>query len=279
MKRLFRKKGSNKGASTNSAATNAAATNAAATMNASQAARRTYSAYENAAASAAGAYVPNAQGQRYNLLELPSQQDFWTFYRSHDNELNSLYPQITDSNNIDAIVKNAPGAVQNDQARKNRVVELIQDMNNYYSAIDTVVNAIERERQSITASIKATKKKLAAVRGEMKEKKELQELRKEQASDVQNKNGADYHSSMLGLWRPLHPNTRGVLYTVSTVLMLISVASVGFLIMTNKNRIFPAKTGASTTTSGAGEQPASSLFNSNNYGKVAGGGMKLRPKK
>jgi hypothetical protein len=210
-------------------------------------------------------------------MELPSQQDFWNFYNGHNSELNSLYPQITDSNNIDAIVNNYPGAVQNDQARKNRVVQLVQEANNYYSSIDTIVNAIERERQSITASIKATKKKLAEVRYEMKDKKELEELRKEQASDVQNKNAADYHSSVLGLWRPLHPNTRGVLYTVSTVLMLISVASVGFLIITNKNRIFPVKTAAPVSTSGAGTQPSSSLFNSNNYGKVAGGG--LRPKK
>ena len=139
------------------------------------------------------------------------------------------------------------------------------------------MNAIERERASLTASIKATKKKLAEVRHEMKDKKELEKLRKEQASDVQNKNSANYHTSVLGLWRPLHPNTQGVLYTVSTVLMLIGVASVGFLIMTNKNRIFPAKTAAPVSTSGAGTQPSSSLFDSNNYGKVAGGG--LRPKK
>jgi hypothetical protein len=214
-------------------------------------------------------------------MELPSQQDFWTFYRAHDNELNALYPQITDSNNIAAIVTNVPGAQQNDQARKNRVVELIDQMNNYYSSIDTVVDAIERERQSVTASVKAIKKKLAIIRREMREKKELADLRKEQASDVQNKNSANYHSSLLGLWRPLHPNTRGVLYTVSTVLMLISVAGIGFLIMTNKNRIFPAKTSTSTPTptSGSGTQPPSSLFNNNDYGKVAGGGMKLRPKK
>jgi len=267
--RFFRKKGS---------------ANNTAKMNASPVSKppaRVYAAYENAAAAAAAAYIPTARGQSYNLLELPSQQDFWTFYRSHDNELNALYPQITDSNNIAAIVTNVPGAQQNDQARKNRVVELIDQMNNYYSSIDTVVDAIERERQSVTASVKAIKKKLAIIRREMREKKELADLRKEQASDVQNKNAANYHSSVLGLWRPLHPNTRGVLYTVSTVLMLISVAGIGFLIMTNKNRIFPAKTSTSTSTptSGSGTQPPSSLFNNNDYGKVAGGGMKLRPKK
>jgi len=214
-------------------------------------------------------------------MELPSQQDFWTFYHAHDNELNALYPQITDSNNIDALARRVPGAEQNDSARKQRVIRLVQETSDYYSSIDTIVDAIERERQSVTASVKAIKKKLAIIRREMREKRELADLRKEQASDVQNKNSANYHSSLLGLWRPLHPNTRGVLYTVSTVLMLISVAGIGFLIMTNKNRIFPAKTSTSTSTptSGSGTQPPSSLFNNNDYGKVAGGGMKLRPKK
>ena len=282
MKALRRKLGSNKAAAKNNAATNNAATNNAATNNAaannpSQASIRTAKAYENAVAAAAAAYVPTAQGQRYNLPELPSQQDFWTFYNGHNDEVNALYPQITDSNNIDSIARNVPGAQQNDYARKNRVVELVQEMSNYYSSMDTIVKAIERERESISASIKATKAKLAIIRREMGEKRELAELRKEQASDVRNKNAADYHSSVLGLWRPLHPNTRGVLYTVSTVLMLIGVASIGFLIMTNKNRIFPAKTAASVSTSGSGEQAPSSLFNNNNYGRVAGGG--LRPKK
>jgi hypothetical protein len=210
-------------------------------------------------------------------MELPSQQDFWTFYRSHDSDLNSLYSQIRDSNNIDAVARRVPGAEQNDSARKDRVIRLVQETSDYYSSIDTIVKAIERERASLTTSINSLKKKLAEVRHEMKDKKELEKLRKEQASDVQNKNSANYHTSVLGLWRPLHPNTQGVLYTVSTVLMLIGVASVGFLIMTNKNRIFPAKTAAPVSTSGAGTQPSSSLFDSNNYGKVAGGG--LRPKK
>jgi predicted nucleic acid-binding Zn-ribbon protein len=143
-------------------------------------------------------------------MELPSQQDFWTFYRAHDNELNALYPQITDSNNIDALARRVPGAEQNDSARKERVIRLVQETSDYYSSIDTIVDAIERERQSVTASVKAIKKKLAIIRREMREKRELADLRKEQASDVQNKNSANYHSSLLGLWRPLHPNTRGV---------------------------------------------------------------------
>jgi hypothetical protein len=212
-------------------------------------------------------------------MELPSQQDFWNFYNGNVNELSSLYAQLRDSNNSFAIASNYPGAQQNDQARKNRIVQLIDELTSYHNKLTSTIGAIQREHISISTAIKKEKEKLDVIQREMGEKRELADLRKEQASDVRYKNDANYHSSVLGLWRPLHPNTRGVLYTVSTMLILISIAALAFLIMTNKNGIFPAKMAASTITSGSGTQPPSSLFNNNNYGRVAGGGMKLRPKK
>lgn len=213
-------------------------------------------------------------------MELPSQSDYSTFYSGHVEELYRLYADIRNPDNINALVANSAGAQQNDSARKNRVQQLLREMREYAGRLTQTSNAMQREQISISQFVNTTKEKLKVIHSEIKDKKELVELRKEQASDVRNKYAADYHSSVLGLWRPLHPNTRGVLYTVSTVLMLITVAGVGFLLMTNKNGIFPAKTASSTFTRGAGPQVPSSLFNDNNYGKVAGGGMKLRlPKK
>jgi hypothetical protein len=212
-------------------------------------------------------------------MELPSQQDFRAFLDGHNNELESLYSQIVDQNNITALANNTPGAQQNDSARKSRVQQLISEMNAYYSQLYQTVEAIERERESISQFVKTAKEKLEIIRGEMKERYELAELRKEQAADVKDKYAADYHSSVLGLWRPLHPNTRGILYTSSTVLMLIAVATIGYLVMLNKNS--PARTVTSIlSTKGSGDGPPTSLFDeSTNYGRVAGGALKLRAKK
>jgi hypothetical protein len=211
-------------------------------------------------------------------MELPSQQDFWKFYNENVDELSSLYSQLRDSNNSFAIASNYPGAQQNDQARKNRIVQLIGELTDYRNKLVSTVDAIQREHVSISTAIKKEKEKLDVIQQHMGEKRELAELRKEQASDVRQKYAADYHSSVLGLWRPLHPNTRGIIYTVSTVLMLISIAAVGFLIYTRQHQISPAKT-TTLNTKGSGV-PADSLFNeTNNYGKVAGGALKLRAKK
>jgi len=213
-------------------------------------------------------------------MELPSQGDFSAFLRAHTDELNRLYDEITNTANINAVISNVQGAQQNDAARKSRAQQLIISMRNYEAQLNATLSAIQREQLSVSQFVKTGKNRVEVLRNEINEKRELAELRKEQASDVRQKYAADYHSSVLGLWRPLHPNTRGILYTVSTVLMLISIAAVGFLIYTRQHQISPAKTWVSSlTTKGSGPQPSSSLFNDNDYGRVAGGGMKLRPKK
>ena len=210
---------------------------------------------------------------------MPSQQDFTAFLNGRNNELESLYSQIIDQNNITALANNTPGAQQNDSARKNRVQQIISEMNAYYSRLYQTVEAIERERKSISEFVKTSKDKLEVIREDMKERRELAELRKEQAADVKDKYAADYHSSVLGLWRPLHPNTQGILYTASTVLMLIAVATIGYLVMINKNSPVRAVTSI-INTGGSGTAPTTSLFDeSPNYGRAAGGALKLRAKK
>jgi len=212
------------------------------------------------------------------MEKLPSQQDFQNFVRRQDDELRRLYAEITDEQNIRAMATGVQGAQQNDSARKSHVQQITRELNEYFQRLTNIVDTIERERQSITTVVNEEKRQLAEIEAKMKNKAELADLRKEQASDVRQKFGANFHSSFLGLWKPLHPNTRGVLYTVSTVLMLVAVASVGYLVISNRSQISPAKT-TTVNTKGSGV-PANSLFNeTDNYGRVAGGALKLRSKK
>lgn len=208
---------------------------------------------------------------------MPSKQDFEAFQASHGNALPAIFGQIMDSNNISAVVNGVPGAQQNNDARKNRAQQSYNEMNQYNDMIKNIVKAIEKEHATISNSVKAMKARVYKIKQELNEKTDLAKLRKEQASDVSNKAESGFHSSMLGLWKPLHPQSRSVLYTVSVVFSLIGIAAVLFLVMT---RTSPARTSI-TNTRGAGSAfEQSSLLNDvNNYGRVAGGSMKLRPKK
>jgi len=225
-------------------------------------------------------------------MQLPSENDFYSFQQAHRDALPALYSQITDAGNIAAVTNGVPGAAQNDAARKSRVQQLITEMRAYSQQLDTTIGSIQREHASISQFVRGAKNQTESLRDELKEKDELAELRREQASDLKYKYDADYHSSVLGLWRPLHPNTRGILYTVSIVLAILAVISAGYLVVTHYG-ISPAKSLFSMFSKGAGAvagataqvtQPVSngltSLFNTeNDHGRIIGGFMKLRSKK
>jgi len=220
-------------------------------------------------------------------MELPSRQDFEAFQASHGATIRDLSSQIIDQANINAVINGVPGAQQNDQARKSRASQLYSEMEQYHGQLKSIVKTIEKEHNDIAKSVRRLKLRISKVGYELREKNELAKLRKEQAADVKKyRLDANYHTSVLGLWKPLHSSTHSVLYTVSVVLGLIAVASIVFLTMTHGNRSSPAKSGtggsSSFNTRGTGqlfEPPTSSFNDMNNYGKVAGGSMKLRPKK
>ena len=150
-------------------------------------------------------------------MELPSRQDFEAFQASHGDTIRDLNLQIIDQANINAVINGVPGAQQNDQARKSRASQLYSEMEQYYGQLRSTVRTIQKEHSELAKSVRQTKSRVSKVGYELKEKNELAKLRKEQAADVKKyRFDANYHTSVLGLWKPLHSSTRSVLYTVSS---------------------------------------------------------------
>ena len=219
-------------------------------------------------------------------MELPSQNDFREFQNSHGNTIHDILPQIIDMQNINAVINDIPGAQQNDRARKRRVRQLYNEMVQYHNQLKNIIQTIEQEHTTLANSVKSMKERVHNIKKDLYKKTELAELRSEQASEVKQKNNANMHSSVLGLWRPLHIQTRGVLYTTSVVFILLSVVAIVFLGITQGSQIFPAKSSTTTTTTAKGSgtnsnfQSSSMYDASNNNGRVAGGSIKhIRPKK
>lgn len=219
-------------------------------------------------------------------MELPSKGDFQAFQDSHGNMIPTILAQVVDAQNINAVINGIPGAQQNDRARKQRVRQLYNEMVQYHNQLKNIIQTIEKEHRTVANSVKDMKERVYKIKNDLDKKTELAELRKEQASDVKQKNNANMHSSVLGLWRPLHIQTRGVLYTTSVVFILLSVAAIVFLGITQGSQIFPAKSSTTTTSNAKGSgtnsnfQSSSMYDASNNNGRVAGGSIKhFRPKK
>jgi hypothetical protein len=65
---------------------------------------------------------------------------------------------------------------------------------------------------------------------EVKKARELNALRKEQAAELKIKYGSNYHTSYLGLWRPLADQSQMGLIIASVMFALIAIVSLVFVI-------------------------------------------------
>ena len=156
-------------------------------------------------------------------MELDSKQDFEVFQSSHVNDMNKLCSEIDSPGNAVALANNNPGAKQNNDAKKAKVERTNKEMRDYNDKLGHIQHTIEREHASISENVRKMKKETKELMGRITENKDIVELRKEQAEELKTKYGANFHSSYLGLWRPLEPETHAVLYTTSIVLALLSV--------------------------------------------------------
>ena len=198
-------------------------------------------------------------------MELPSKQDFEAFLSQRQVRMGNLVSSIQQPQLAKDLANG--GSQANLNAIKQEITTINSDMSNYNGRIEHILHTIEREHADISRNVKGAKERTNDILHKLGTTKELAELRKEQADELKTKYGANFHTSYLGLWRPLHPETHAILYTLAIVFGLTSVAAIVFLILTNTS--LPAMTYATTTTT-----PATTTSNS----LFEGGAKRFRKK-
>ena len=178
----------------------------------------------------------------------------------------TLCKQIDSSDNAVALANNNPGAKQNNNAKKARVEHINKTMRDYNDKLGHIQHTIEREHASISHNVREMKWQTKELMTGLRENKELVELRKEQAEELKTKYGANFHSSYLGLWRPLHPETHAVIYTISIVLVLVSVVGLAYVLFRNGFPVF------SNLFASASAKTADAFNEAETAGALLGGG-------
>lgn len=79
------------------------------------------------------------------------------------------------------------------------------------------------ESSELAAQVKKLETQVNATRKEVKEAETLANLRKEQADELRRKSEGNYHSSWMGLWRPLSDQSRVGLLIAAIFFGLIAV--------------------------------------------------------
>ena len=201
-------------------------------------------------------------------MELPSKHDFDIFESSHTQDMSRLCAQIDTPGNAASLANNAPGTKQNNDAWKAEVERINKEMSDYNDKLGHIQHTIEREHTEISNNVRRMKKETKELVGRIRDNQDIVELRKEQAEELKTKYGANVHSSYLGLWRPLEPETHAVLYTTSIVLALVSVVGLIWFFFRNGFPVLFAATAPSRAADAFNESETTA-------GLLGGGARKL----
>ena len=133
------------------------------------------------------------------------------------------------------------------QDSKNKIEKAIQDIKNRADFIDTKINTVEESTRSLLTNLKHAKASLnEAIHSEeitkrkVDQSKQAFDLRKTQTESLQSKYEGNFHSSWMGLWRPLTEEARVALFVVSIVFGIIALVCMFLIFSGAFEKIFPA---------------------------------------
>ena len=158
--------------------------------------------------------------------------------------------RITDTVNMNlrTIIDRTPAAVLNlsgaatDVATAKRVVETgLSRLTQMTNEIDTATEQVAAKGKATGAEYNTKKKEITTLKTETEKNKELLEIRKAQAESLKTKYASGFHSSYLGLWRPLADETRTALFVMSIVLILIAIVSLVYFFKDKLLSVLPGR--------------------------------------
>jgi len=127
-----------------------------------------------------------------------------------------------------AAVLNLPGAAADIDNAKRTIEHAIDAVKVQTTHLTSILNNIIREGQQSAQELNAKRGDIEHMEKNVSETKTIFELRKEQSAALVKKYEGNYHSSWLGLWRPLKDETRTGLIVTSVVFGLIAIICLVF---------------------------------------------------
>ncbi len=131
------------------------------------------------------------------------------------------------SNLVEQQARNVTGAAAQRTKARSTVDMAINQLKDIPNTIDARISQIDIG--GIQNKIKVVEESIAEERKKQGKATELLEIRKEQSASLEKKYSANYHSSWLGLWRPLKDSTHVGLNVASAMFGLLGLLTVGYL--------------------------------------------------
>lgn len=170
--------------------------------------------------------------------------------QSNIDEINELIDSELDliRNNTHASVLGLNTATEIIKNSKKTIEAKLQYIKNKINVFDANIDEIVTSTRDIQKTIASKEKYGSDQKYKESEAKTLYDLRKDQSDTLKKKNNGNYHSSWLGLWKPLTEEGQVGLLILSIVFGVLSCISIFFLIRENFSKIIPASLRSQSTS-------------------------------
>ncbi len=161
--------------------------------------------------------------------------------QQYRNELSRITGQF--NTNKTTLLNRAPAVVLGIQDAQNAIASAKSEIESGNSLLQTRDNELKsklqymiRENEQSVSRIKSLETQVTTTNESVTEAKTLSALRKEQADELRRKGEGNFHSSWMGLWRPLSANSRLGLVIATVFFGLVML----ILIALYAKQLFPA---------------------------------------
>ena len=138
-----------------------------------------------------------------------------------------------------AAVLNLPGAADQINRAKQIIEQSVHTVQQRTNEVEATIQEIVRQKSGMRHKIELKKQESHQLKQQVQKARELNALRKEQAAELKQKYDSNYHTSYIGLWRPLAEQSHMGLICAAIMFALIAIVSVVFIV---REMITPAQT-------------------------------------
>lgn len=115
-----------------------------------------------------------------------------------------------------------------------------QKMRELSDRVTGITNSVFDRMSNLPDLVRAKKQTQADAKEKLENDETVAHVRDEQVHALRNRNSGNYHSSWLGIWRPLKEDSRVGLFVASIVLGSITILSIIFLMSDPFLKLLPA---------------------------------------
>lgn len=169
---------------------------------------------------------------------------------------------LTNAATINNVVEGTQDAAAGVNRAKQEITTALDTIRRNTGNVATIVAKLKEESDKSRETLASKKAEASTLRESVSSAKTIHELRKEQAESLRAKYDGNYHSSWMGLWRPMSDESRMGLFVAAIAFGIIAVFSALYYFKDVWQAWLPASFGGSS-----GAMTTAALFGGGSVGR------------